>query len=157
MRADDGERFAVLICLEDTYPNLAREYAREGADFLIAMVNTENFRETNQSLTHLRRARLTAIASGLPMLRAANSGISCSLDSRGRLLGALEQNRESAAQLAVSSTPAPTVYGTIGDAGVLAVLILLSATEWWLMASRTPKVARRVHRRRRRTSAAVIR
>jgi apolipoprotein N-acyltransferase len=135
VRLDVTTSFAVAMCLEDTYPDMAREYAGQGADLMIALVNTESFKESNQALAHLRRARLTAIAAGLPVLRAANSGISCSIDAHGRVVAALPPNREEAAVLPVSAGSIATFYGTWGDAGVVVLLCLLAAVEsWWLRA-----------------------
>ena len=137
VRLDVTTSFAVAMCLEDTYPDMAREYAGQGANLLIALVNTETFKESNQALAHLRRARLTAIAAGLPVLRAANSGISCSIDAHGRVVAALRQNREEAAALPVTAGSIATLYGTWGDGGVTAFLWLLVAVEsWWLRARR---------------------
>ncbi|HEY1338453.1 MAG TPA: apolipoprotein N-acyltransferase, partial [Bryobacteraceae bacterium] len=125
--------FSVAMCLEDTYPDMGRAYAARGADLLIAMVNTENFKDTNQGLAHLRRARLTAIASGLPLVRAANSGISCSIDAHGRMLGSLPKNAEAVAALPVSVLSTGTFYDTVGDAGLFMALVLILAGEvWWL-------------------------
>ena len=135
VRLDVTTSFSVAMCLEDTYPDLAREYAAQGANLLIALVNTESFKDSNQALAHLRRARLTAIAAGLPVLRAANSGISCSIDAHGRVVAALRQNREEAAALPISAGSIVTIYGTLGDGGVTVLLFLLIAAEgWWLRA-----------------------
>jgi apolipoprotein N-acyltransferase len=112
----DVPPFAVGICLEDSLPELGREYVKAGARALIALVNTENFRGTSQPLQHLRRARLSAIAAGLPVVRAANSGISASIDSRGRVLAQLPQNVPAAALLPVAK-PQATLYSAIGDWG----------------------------------------
>jgi apolipoprotein N-acyltransferase len=151
MPVEGGKSFAVMICLEDTYPDLAREYARAGADFLVSLVNTENFRGTNQGLVHLRRARLTSIASGLPMLRAANSGISCSIDSRGRILSSLPPDREQGVTIDVSVVRSGTVYQSLGDGGVFLILLALSAVRlvWPGTEART---RRRRHGRRRRSA-----
>jgi apolipoprotein N-acyltransferase len=118
---------AELICLEDTLPDLARQFANGGATVLLALVNTENFAGTPEALQHLRRAQLTAIATGLPMLRAANSGISCALDSRGRILQALPAGRALAdiVQLPVAGRATP--YRWMGDWPVLGALIALIA------------------------------
>lgn len=138
VRLDVTTSFAVAMCLEDTFPDIAREYADKGANLLIALVNTESFKESNQALAHLRRARLTAIAAGLPVLRAANSGISCSIDAHGRVVAALPQNREEAAVLPVTAGSIVTFYGTLGDGGVMLLLCLLAVAEvWWLRTSQS--------------------
>ena len=154
MPLEGGKSFAVMLCLEDTYPDLAREYARAGADFLVSMVNTENFRDTNQGLAHLRRARLTAIASGLPMLRAANSGLSGSIDSQGRILHLLPPNREQGATIDVSVVRSGTVYQSLGDGGVFLILLVISAVRLvWPRMRIEPKIRPRRQGQRRRRSA----
>ncbi len=153
MPLEDGKSFAVMICLEDTYPDLAREYARSGADFLVSLVNTENFRGTNQGLAHLRRARLTSIASGLPMLRAANSGISGSIDSRGRILSSLPPDQAQGATIDVSVVRSGTVYQSLGDGGVFLILLAVSAVRLVLPGIRIEaKTRSRRHGRRRRSA-----
>lgn len=82
-------RFGALICFEDIFPELTRESARAGAQFLVALVNTEPFDGTPAPLQHVRRARLAAIAAGVPVIRATNSGISGVIDERGRLTDVL--------------------------------------------------------------------
>lgn len=145
--------FGVVMCLEDTYPDLARDAAANGATLLISLVNTESFKDTSQPLAHLRRAQLTAAASGMPMVRAANSGISCSLDAHGRVLASLPANRETAAALPVSAVTAGTLYAATGDAGVLALLAL-----WTGMAAMALRMRIRITiplpgKRRRRKKA----
>jgi apolipoprotein N-acyltransferase len=126
MRVNVTASVGVMLCLEDIYPDMGREYAEGGSNLLIAMVNTETFKDSNQVLTHLRRARLTAIAAGLPMLRVANSGVSCSMDAHGRIIAMLPPNREAAEVLPVSLSTTATLYGAFGDFGVL--LFLLGGT-----------------------------
>jgi len=117
-----GEVLGVMICLEDTLPDEARDFANGGATVLAALVNTADFTGTAESLQHLRRARLTAIAVGLPMFRAANSGISCALDSSGRVLDTLPAERPAAEVIGVPQDARPTLYRWIGDWPVALVL-----------------------------------
>jgi len=144
--------FGVAMCLEDTYPDLARDAVGQGASFLIALVNTESFKETSQPLAHLRRAQLTAAAAGIPILRAANSGVSCSLDAHGRILAQVPENREAAEALPVAILPVATLYGAVGDGGVLAMLAM-----WFcsiVFSLRLKLVLPRARRRRRSTMPA---
>lgn len=143
IRLDVATSFSVAMCLEDTYPDLARDYARNGANLLIALVNTENFKDSNQALAHLRRAQLTAVAAGIPIVRAANSGISASIDAHGRILGRLAPNREQAATLPAATVAVPTLYGTLGDPGVALLLFLILTMEaiWLRSAKRSQSAA----------------
>jgi apolipoprotein N-acyltransferase len=154
MPLNAASSFSVAMCLEDTYPDIAREYVLAGSNLLIALVNTENFKETNQALAHLRRARLTAVAAGLPMVRAANSGFSCSIDARGRLLGAMPPNAQEAGVLPASPGSVSTVYDALGDMGVGMLLIAFLGLETlWLRVPHQPIVVSRRGDRKRRSPA----
>jgi apolipoprotein N-acyltransferase len=118
-------RFAALICLEDALPELTRDYGNAGVQLLVAMVNTGDFQGTGEPLQHLRRARLAAIAAGLPMVRAANTGISGVLDSRGRLLKRLPEGQETAAVFRAPLGGVATPYRRMGDWPVVLMLAAL--------------------------------
>lgn len=72
-----------MICIEDSRPELARDFATAGAQLLVAVINTEPFHGTALPLQHLGRTRLTSVAVGLPKVHCVNSGISCSIDRLG--------------------------------------------------------------------------
>jgi apolipoprotein N-acyltransferase len=110
-----GWRFATMICLEDSMPELARDFALGGAQLLVGLVSTERFEGTSEPLQHLRRARLTAIAVGLPMARSANSGISCLINPLGRVVKMLDEGRPAAAVVNARLASFETVYRDTGD------------------------------------------
>jgi apolipoprotein N-acyltransferase len=114
----NGAAFATLICFEDTFPDLARDYASTGAQGLLSLSNTVTFRGTNQAQQHLRRAQLTAIAVGLPMLRCGNSGISCVIDQYGTLVSVVEEAPRfvGARVLPLEFAQVNTFYRRFGDA-----------------------------------------
>jgi apolipoprotein N-acyltransferase len=111
----DKFSFSAAICLEDIFPDLARDLARTGSEAIIAQVDTESFRGTAQPLQHLRRARLTAVSAAIPMVRAANSGVSCSIDSRGRVLRVLPAQVPASGTLPLRVAPDWSPYRWTGD------------------------------------------
>jgi apolipoprotein N-acyltransferase len=121
-----GVTFSTMICYEDIFPDLARDFAAAGAGMLITLGNTERFKHSCASHQQLRRARLTALAVGLPMVRCTNSGISCVIDCHGRVLDTLEGENGAAVMVegsqvfAVPRQGVPTVYRRFGDALPLA-------------------------------------
>jgi apolipoprotein N-acyltransferase len=116
-----GVTFATMICYEDIFPDLARDARWAGAQALIALVDTRMFSATSQSWQHLRRARLTAIAVGLPMLRSTNSGISAVIGATGHVVETLTGDRgailsgEGAQVLTVPIGGVDTMYVRVGD------------------------------------------
>lgn len=74
-----------IICFEDTIPALCRETARAGADLLALMTNDAWFNHSCEPLQHRQQAVFRAVETGLPLVRAANSGISCFISPVGKI------------------------------------------------------------------------
>jgi apolipoprotein N-acyltransferase len=83
--------FGVLICYEDTDPNLARDYAlAEGdgppVDFLVNISNDGWFDGSSEHEEHLAISRFRAVESRRALVRAVNMGVSAVIDGSGRVL-----------------------------------------------------------------------
>ena len=75
-------RVGPLVCYESVFPKYTREAASAGADLLVTMTNDSWFGWTHGPAQHLRHGLLRSHESGLPQLRAANTGISTIIDPR---------------------------------------------------------------------------
>jgi apolipoprotein N-acyltransferase len=84
-RPGDERGFSVLICFEDSLPYLARRAARGGATLLINQTNDSWFDPDCGSVQHLANAVFRCVETRLPMLRCANTGITCAVDPLGRI------------------------------------------------------------------------
>ena len=60
-----------------------------GADFIVNVTNDAWFGDTPGPYQHFRQAQIRAVETGLPLIRAANNGISGVVDARGRVVDAL--------------------------------------------------------------------
>ena len=85
-------KFAVLICFEDTIPELSRNFVKKGANFLVNITNDGWFKETPAARQHLAASVFRAIENRVPLARSANTGVSCFIDSRGRITAKLSEN-----------------------------------------------------------------
>jgi apolipoprotein N-acyltransferase len=74
---------SVLICFEDTFPHLTREYVEPDTDFLLNLTNNGWFGESAAQWQHAANAVFRAIENGLPLVRCANNGLTCWVDSIG--------------------------------------------------------------------------
>ena len=83
---------------------------------------------------HFALARLRAIEQGLPLVRAANTGISAMIDGKGRVLGSLPLGQAGAIEAPLPPALAPTPYSRWGDWPVLLLLALGMA---WAFMHRT--------------------
>jgi apolipoprotein N-acyltransferase len=78
-------RLAVLICFEVIFPDLVRHFVRHGAQFLVNITNDAWFGYSPASYQHLSMVVFRAVENRLPIVRAANTGISAVIDPTGRL------------------------------------------------------------------------
>jgi apolipoprotein N-acyltransferase len=78
-------RFGVLICYEGIFPRLSRQLVARGADFLVNITNDAWFGKTSAPHQHLAMVTLRAVENRVPVVRAANTGISAVVDVDGRV------------------------------------------------------------------------
>jgi apolipoprotein N-acyltransferase len=82
---DRKVKTSVLICFEDIFPHLAREYADDDTDFLVNLTNNGWFGEGAAQWQHAASALFRAVENGLPLVRCSNNGLTCWVDERGRM------------------------------------------------------------------------
>ncbi len=80
----NGASFIPLICYEAIFP--VETSHRQTARFLVNVTNDAWFGNTIGPHQHLALARLRSLETGLPLLRAANTGISAIIDGTGRVI-----------------------------------------------------------------------
>jgi apolipoprotein N-acyltransferase len=76
---------SVLICFEDVFPHLAREYVESDTDFLLNLTNNGWFGESAAQWQHAAAAVFRAVENGRPLVRCANNGLTCWVDAAGRM------------------------------------------------------------------------
>ncbi|WBU62854.1 apolipoprotein N-acyltransferase [Paracoccus aerodenitrificans] len=76
-----------LICYEAIFPQHLRSV--NGAKWLLQVTNDAWFGTISGPYQHLAQARLRAIESGMPLMRAANTGITAAIDPLGRITSSL--------------------------------------------------------------------
>lgn len=76
---------SVLICFEDTFPHLTREYVDDDTDFLLNLTNNGWFGESAAQWQHAANAVFRAVETGVPLVRCANNGLTCWVDRRGAM------------------------------------------------------------------------
>lgn len=126
-------KVAPLLCFEDTLGELVRQFALLGAQGLITLTNDGWFGHSAASKQHLTNALFRCVETKLPMLRVANTGVTCLIDRFGRITHQLEDDHGTtffegmlAAPWNLPSHPSLTFYSRHGDLfaqGCLGVLL----------------------------------
>jgi apolipoprotein N-acyltransferase len=78
-------KISVLICSEDVFPHLARQYVDRETDFLLNLTNNGWFGNSAAQWQHAICALFRAVENGLPLVRCTNNGLTCWIDPEGRL------------------------------------------------------------------------
>ena len=134
--------FGTPICFEDGFGDYCLGFARQGASFLAVLTSDSWAHSASCEYQHLAQSVFRSAETGLPVVRAASTGITALILPDGRIAGELPPF--SAASLVVDlplresdSTP----YGRVGDgatllAGFAALLALCLALARELPVSR---------------------
>jgi apolipoprotein N-acyltransferase len=118
---------APLICYEAIFPGevVPSEATRPG--LLLNVTNDGWFGRTTGPYQHFAQARLRAIEEGLPLIRAANSGISAIVDPYGRVLAELPLGAEGVLDGGLPQAIAPPVFARFPFVSAFSVWIAVLA------------------------------
>ncbi|WP_299375930.1 apolipoprotein N-acyltransferase [uncultured Tateyamaria sp.] len=103
-----------LICYEAVFAHDVGGAATR-PDFLMQLTNDAWFGMRSGPQQHLAQARMRAIEQGLPLIRAANTGISAVIDPKGRITASLALNTAGYLDAGLPAAAAPTLYARTGD------------------------------------------
>jgi apolipoprotein N-acyltransferase len=108
--------FLPLICYEIIFPGQAVPRG-ERAGWMLNLTNDGWFGRSPGPYQHFQQARVRAIEEGLPLVRAANTGISAVVDPLGRVIRSLPLGTEDILDAPLPVALPRTVYARVGDAG----------------------------------------
>ncbi len=113
-----------LICYEAIFPGQVVNEA-DRPDWMVNVTNDAWFGTSSGPRQHLAAARLRAVEEGLPLLRAANTGITVAFDSFGHELTRIEMQVTDYRTVTLPGSLPPTFFGRFGLVvpGVLAALM----------------------------------
>lgn len=115
-----------LICYEAVFPNDIRA-ATGRADWMLHITNDAWFGKVSGPWQHLAQARLRAVEFGLPVVRAANTGISAVIDARGHVTASLGLGQAGIVDARLPPALPATVYSRTGDLPLTALLLVAFA------------------------------
>jgi apolipoprotein N-acyltransferase len=112
-----------LICYEVIFPGeLLPKGPRPG--WIVNVTNDGWFGISTGPYQHFHQARVQAIEEGLPLVRAANTGISAVIDPLGRIVNSLALGSEGVIDAPLPKPIEPPIYAHVGDVPVAIMLFV---------------------------------
>ena len=110
-----GQRLGIFICYESAFPDLVRQFAKQGANVLVNLSNDAYFGRSEARVQHLALVRMRAVETRRFIVRSTNDGITAVVDPAGRLRKRLPMYQEVAAEMRYGTIESKTFYTEHGD------------------------------------------
>jgi apolipoprotein N-acyltransferase len=126
--------FSAAICYEAIFPGAVGD-RKDRPQWIVNVTNDAWFGTSSGPYQHFAMSRVRAIEEGLPLVRAANTGVSAGIDPYGRVIGQLDLNESGFLDISLPRALSPPIYARIGDWLVLLLILfeLAGACAWrWL-------------------------
>lgn len=117
-------KFGVAICYEVIFPDLVRQFAANGAEFLVTITNDGWFGPSSAPAQHFAMVVFRAVENHLAFARAANTGISGFIDPFGQIIDTTPLFIEQASYAMIPTRQARTFYSYYGDVFAHACVII---------------------------------
>lgn len=117
-------KIAPVICYESIYGQFVRDYIKLGAQAIFIMTNDGWWDDTPGYKQHLAFGALRAIEFRKPVIRSANTGISCFINARGQVSHSTKYGKEAGFYANCTFSDAKTIYAYFGDWIAYLALIL---------------------------------
>jgi apolipoprotein N-acyltransferase len=131
---------AASICYEAIFPAevLPHLAGREGRrpQLLLNVTNDAWFGQTPGPHQHASQARLRAIEEGMPMIRAANNGVSSVIDAYGRSIGSLPLGSDGVLDTGLPRAIGLTTFSRVGNLFAMALVLTCLALAGFLRIRR---------------------
>jgi apolipoprotein N-acyltransferase len=117
-----------LICYEVIFPHAVVDSNGARPGWFVNITDDSWFGPWAGPQQHLLTARVRAIEEGLPIARAANTGISAMIDANGRVRAQLSLNKIGVVDSSLPQALAPPFYARFGDMVFLIFLVIAILT-----------------------------
>jgi apolipoprotein N-acyltransferase len=132
--------FATPICFEDVFPNDVRLFVKSGAEVILNLSNDYWSLTDAEAMQHAANSVFRAVENGRPIARAAASGLTCLVDTRGRIVARSPLYEES---VLIVDVPLPsngtTLYFAWGDWFPVALAAFLFIVLGWSLVRARPR------------------
>jgi apolipoprotein N-acyltransferase len=120
--------YGVVICYEGIFPDLVRNFVRDGARLMVNMTNDAWFGRTSGPEQHLSMYPFRAVEHRVSVVRAANTGVSAFIGPTGQIIRRLNLFQRGLLTETVPLRVGKTLFTRLGDwPGLLALAVSAAA------------------------------
>jgi apolipoprotein N-acyltransferase len=119
-------RFAGVICFENAFPDLVRDYLTEDTAFLVVSTNNSTFGVSAAPEQHVVLSELRAVESGRWVVHAALSGSSAIISPTGEVIRRTGLFEPAVLRATIVSASGTTLYDAVGGWLPVALLVILA-------------------------------
>ena len=119
-------RFAAIICFENAFPDLVRDFVEPEDAFVVVSTNNSTFGISAAPDQHLVLSEMRAVESGRWVVHAALSGISAVISPEGETFGRTPLYQPALLRYRIPTAQGSTIYDVIGGWLPLAFILLLA-------------------------------
>jgi len=127
-----------LICYESVFSRDIRAVS-ERPEFMVLITNDAWFGTVSGPYQHLAQARLRSVELGLPMIRAANTGISAMINTSGQITAQIPLGQAGWKDAALPPPKPPTIFARFGELPILTLMVLILGLSLFLGLVRQAK------------------
>lgn len=137
LRIDGLPPFSALVCYEVIFPGQVVD-RRDRPAWILNLTNDAWFGNSAGPRQHLAIARVRAVEEGLPLVRAANTGVSAVVDPYGRILTRLGVGEAGVVDSGLPQPAGVTPFARVGNWVLVALAVLTVALTMALRQRRGP-------------------
>lgn len=118
--------FSPLICYEAIFPNAVID-KNDPPQIMINVTNDAWYGNSSGPYQHFNMVRVRAVEHGIPLIRAANTGISGVIDPYGRILSKTKLGQDAVLDEQIPKPlEHPTLYTKFGNYTIILIMIIMS-------------------------------
>ncbi|MGH2709968.1 MAG: apolipoprotein N-acyltransferase [Actinomycetota bacterium] len=118
-------RFAAIICFENAFPDLVRDFVTDDTGFLVVSTNNSTFGVSPAPEQHVVLSELRAVESGRWVIHGALSGISAIVSPEGEVVSETELFEPAILRASIPTASGTTIYDAVGGWLPFAFFVLL--------------------------------
>jgi apolipoprotein N-acyltransferase len=126
-----GHSYGTFICYESIFGDEVRQFEDKGAEVLVNISDDGWYGDTSAAWEHLNMVRMRAIENHRWILRATNTGVTASIDPRGRVVTAAPRHIRTSLRVPFNYEHDVTFYAAHGDLFAYLCAVLTTAALGW--------------------------